>query len=804
MTTKKVIVSIFTIFSLIVTLLFIGLYILFRASLPANSGDIEVSGINSRIEIFFDEKGIPQIWAENEEDAWFAVGWLHASDRLFQMELTRRVASGRLSELLGDLTLSFDRKQRLVGHHVIAEKDMVNLQNPTKRLLESYSAGVNQWVNQASALPFEFQLLMTDFEPWTIKDCLSIISFQTWFSDNLQNNDDLFISLENKIGKQSTEKFIAPYPGDAQKTVPPAEIKKKNIIKAPLRFASDHNWEQKLYNSLFAGNEIPFLMTKASNAWVISGKKSKSGRAIFCSDPHLEVSRLPQFWYVIGVHTKDKSLETIGITTPGIPLIAMGHNGKISWAFTAAAIDITDEYIEQLNPENSNEYRVGEQYRSFERRIEYIQVNGWDELDTLEILSSRHGPVIQDGDTSGQVITLRWAGYDFSPSEGLATGIQMVKCRNFDEFRNCVTQFGALDANWLFADQEGNIGYQLGTPIPVRAKGRGHTRMKGWNDKSEWAGYYELDKTPHAFNPAEGWLASCNNKPDEANLEYPLEGNFADERIQRITELLSFRNDLSINDMKEFQTDVKSIGLIRWKVEAIKILNQMDHEDWTNKINQWEGGADLNSKEAALVETWVVLLKEKTFRDEFGELTNKLLNRLLYRDRNFYRLYIENEEDWFDDKYTNDQVETRDDIAISAMEEALSIIADRSWGDLQTVTMSHPLSVVPIVSSLLALERGPFPRAGTNGSLNNSSSNWNRNGLFTTQGGPSWRFILDFDNIDQAQMVIPAGQSGNPLSAHFFDFYDLWESGEYWTVPFTKDLVEKQAHSKLQLVPLSN
>lgn len=801
MTSKKVFKSIALVLFLIVIILFIGLYFLFGASLPEKSGDIEISGINATIEILFDEKGIPQIWAENEEDAWFAVGWLHASDRLFQMELTRRVAAGRLSELFGDMTLSFDRKQRLVGHHIIAEKDIVNLKDPTKKLLKSYASGVNQWVDQTAALPFEFQLLNTDFEPWTIKDCLSIISFQTWFSDDLQNNDDLYLSLEKKIGKKAAEQFISPYPHEAPKTVPPIDRKNKHKSVDTAYFTSILNWKHDIYNYLFASNEIPFLMTKSSNAWAVSGKKTKSGKAIFCSDPHLEVSRLPQFWYIVGVHTEDRDVETLGITTPGIPLIAMGHNGNIAWAFTAAAIDITDQYIEEVNPDNPNIYKIDDHYQPFEKRVEYIKVSGWDNLDTLEILSSRHGPVIEKDDNSGQVISLRWAGFDFSPSDGLSAGFEMVKCKDFNSIRNCVTRFGALNANWLFADINGNIGYQLGTPIPVRKEINGHRRIKGWDGMSDWSGYHELDKTPHAYNPEKGWLASCNNKPDEENLDYSLYGNFADERIQRITDLLSLRNNLSIKEMKEFQTDFQSIGLIRWQNEAITILDQMDQKKWAGKLGEWNGRADLNSTETALVETWVMFLKEKTFEDEYTDLTGKLLNRLLYRDRNFYRIYTQNEENWFDDKRTTGQIETRDEIAIMAMEDALAIVGDQNWGDMQSVTMSHPLAVVPVLSSFLSLQNGPFPRAGTSGSLNNSTSIWNQKDSFITQGGPSWRFIIDFENIDQAQMVIPAGQSGNPMSPHFFDFYDLWASGEYWTVPFTREKVEERAMSKLLLRP---
>ena len=253
-----------------------------------------------------------------------------------------------------------------------------------------------------------------------------------------------------------------------------------------------------------------------------------------------------------------------------------------------------------------------------------------------------------------------------------------------------------------------------------------------------------------------------------------------------------------------FQNDIKSIGLIHWKAEAIKILNLMNHTEWVERLDKWSESAHLNSKETALLEIWVVFLKKKTFGDDFGDLTKKLLNKLLYRERNFYRMYLNGNSAWFDDKRTEDRIETRNEVAVAAMEEALSIVRDRTWGDVQTLTMSHPMAAVPVLSSLLSLERGPFPRAGTSGSLNNTISFWDDQDSFKGLAGPSWRFIIDFDDIDAAQMVIPAGQSGNPLSAHFFDFYDLWDKGEYWTVPFSREKVRERSITVLKLIPTSD
>jgi penicillin amidase len=804
MNLKKITITILSVLVIVVIIAVIGLYLLFRASLPDREGDIRITGINATIDIYFDEKGIPQIWAENEEDAWFAVGWLHAGDRLFQMELTRRVSSGKLSELFGDLTLSFDRKQRLIGHHIIAEKDMSNLDSKTKRFLESYSAGINQWVNQISALPFEFLLLNIKFEPWSIKDCLSIFSFQTWFIDELQNNDELFLSIEKKMGKKTAEEIIQSYPEDGPKTVPQFDKNETDDMSFQPKYAANSKLKQFIYHYLFPEGQIPFLMTKSSNTWAVSGGKSRSGNALFSTDPHLELSRLPQFWYVVGVHIKDKSLETLGITSPGLPLIAMGHNGKISWAFTAGGTDVTDEYIEQLNPENPGEYLIGQEYKPFETRFEFIKISGRETVDSLEIKTSRHGPVIHEDEKSGQVVALRWAGFDFSPSEGLKSGFRMLRCNNFFDFQKLVTSFGALDANWMYADREGNIGYQLGTPVPIRKEGTGQSRMMGWNGKSEWSGYYRLDKTPQAYNPRKGWLATCNNKPDETNLGYSLRGNFADERIRRITELLSGMGKLSAKEMKMFQNDIKSTGLVKWKAEAVKILNTMDHSEWVEKLDKWSESTHLNSKETALLETWIVFLKKNTFGDDFGDLTKKLLNKLLFRERNFYRIYMSDRSEWFDDKRTEDRIETRNEIAVEAMKEALSLVGDQTWGELQTLTMSHPMAAVPILSSILSLEKGPFPRAGTSGSLNNTISFWDDQDSFKGLAGPSWRFVIDFSEIDEAQMVIPAGQSGNPLDPHFFDFYDLWDQGKYWTVPFSREKIEERSVSILKLSPISN
>ncbi len=793
---KRILIITASIILVLIISLFITVYILLTASLPVREGTIQISGLQSEVEILFDEKGIPQIWADSEKDAWLAVGWLHASDRLFQMEITRRISQGRLSEWFGDLTLNYDRQQRKVNHLDLARRSLINIEESHKDLLKAYVAGINQFVDQTKALPFEFYLLGGTYKPWDMTDVVAVFSFQTWFSDILQNNDQFFISLEDSLGSVKANNIIIPYPPTAPKTVPQPESMSQLEGKST-RFNKEQNsWKSAIVKALFLDGFNPYSLTQASNAWVVSPQKSQSGQALLANDPHLEVSRLPQFWYIVGIHTNDGELDVVGITTPGVPAVVMGHNGNIAWAFTAAAIDITDEYVEKVNPENSAEYLHSGIYLPFEERIEYIKVGGSGQIDTLLVRSTKNGPVISENREGTEVHTMHWAGTDILPSEAVGSGFKLTKCTNFDQFRKIVTHFAALDANWLYADKDGNIGYQLGTPIPVREFEKSQTRLPGWNDDYSWKGYYSLEDTPHAYNPERGWLASCNNKPDDKNLKYPLPGNFADGRIRRIQELLTSADHFSVSQMKKFQLDLVSVNILKWKNEINKILLEIGEIMMAESINNWKGSADINSKSTALIETWMIILIREIFEDELPNHMKEFYNQTYNRERNLFSLYFSNDEMFLNKSEGGGD---RHEIATRAMREAIQIVDRKSWGEIQTLTMAHPLAEVPLLSSLLSLRRGPFPRPGVTSSLNNSTSFWNEEGKFVSRGGPSWRFILDFENSDQTQIVIPAGQSGHPLSPHFFDFYSLWEQGEYWVLPFSKDEVIERSESVIRM-----
>jgi len=787
---KRVLIALLIFLILIITLSFLYFQNKFASSVPLRSGTINLAKLDAAVKITFDKMGIPQVWAKSAHDAWFALGWLHAGDRLFHSDVIRRIATGRLAELLGRRVLEIDIQQRRMGHHKRAREAVKNLDDKTRGYLEAYSAGINSWVAEAKSLPFEYTLLSSDFLPWTVEDCAAIFSFQTWFIDALQNNDTFYHELARLVGPDKAGQLSGEYPLWAPETVP-GNIRQYFSLFDPRQQLADHI----LTHGLQA-----YAMTGASNSWLIAPHKSISKKAILASDPHLQLAQLPQFWYMVGLHCVETNLNVLGVTTPGIPIVAFGHNGRAAWSFTAAAVDVSDQYTELINPENKGQYLTPAGWVSFKRTVELIRISGQDHPDTLEILHSRHGPVVEINDSLNQAYALHWAGFDLALGAAIATAFELMDVQDFATFRKIVTGLGALNANWLYADVQGNIGYQLGAPVPIRKSMQGSFRLRGWIDDDEWQGYQPLAKTPYAYNPDRGWLASCNNKPVHDFAEHNLPGNYAADRILRIKKLLREKNKFDVSDMKLFQLDFTSEFLLKWKAPILESLKQLEQDTWFHRVLAWQGELDSESQVAALVETWLYYFKEYTFRDELGDLTDQLHRRVIVRDRVFYRLYNSDHQRWFDDMNTSEIIETKEDMAIAAMNKALEEITVQTLGDIQYLSPRHPLGEIPVLAGLIGLKKGPFSRGGNSGTLNATTAR-RTDDEFQVVAGPSWRFIIDFSDIDGAVFVLPGGQSGNPMDEHFFDFYPLWAAGVYWNVPFTRSRVENKAVSTLQLLP---
>jgi len=515
---------------------------------------------------------------------------------------------------------------------------------------------------------------------------------------------------------------------------------------------------------------------------------------MLASDPHLETTRLPQFWYYLGLHIKETNAHVLGITTPGLPFVTMGHNTQAAWAFTVSGVDVNEYYHEKINADSSL-YLSPEGWKPLTVIPQEIQISGKEKPYRFDVRLTGHGPLVFENDSLNKHYSLHWAGYDVDLNASCRAGFHLAYTTNYEDFRHDVTRFGALDANWTYADVKGNIGYQLGTPVAIRPADSGNMPVPGWTHEYDWQGFRSLDETPHSYNPPRGWLATCNNKQDDAHLSYKLIGNFASDRILRISQLLSSKEQFSVQDMYDFQMDITDAYLLRWKDIIVPLLKQTGHDSLSAAVQNWNGKMSTDSHEAALFSQFINRLRHLTFDDELGSQSSHIGRSDLEA------VYRHGPPEWFDDIRTKDVQETRETIALRALKQAIEITGKKTWGNFQTLTMQHPLAVVPGVSTLLHLKHGPYPWAGSMGTLNASFffEDSKQPNHFLSTVGPSWRFVIDFNDVNAATIVLPAGNSGNPLSPHFMDFFEMWKTGRRWNVPAASKAVYARALSVLVL-----
>jgi penicillin amidase len=707
--------------AVLVAMLWFGGRAYLARSVAQYDGTLQTA-VHAPVEITFDAKGIPQIWAKSDADAYFAIGWLHASERLFQMELVRRLARGELAEVFGEAAYESDVHQRRIGFARRAEAS--NLTPEARLALQRYVDGVNASIAQAKALPPELMILRVKPRRWTIEDCLAISGYQTWFSHQLMDQDRRFQKLVEKLG-----------------------------MPASALTHAGHAWSPPT---------VPDLrITGASNSWVVAPSRSASKAALHASDPHLSIDQVPGLWYLAGLHSEE-GLNVVGATYAGAPFVVMGHNDAIAFSFTVASVDVIDYYEDAP--------------RSTLR--EEVRVKGEERPRVLEVKQGSRGVMVDD-ETS-----LHWAGFDFEPASITNAARRLQKAKTFDEFRRALTQFGALDANWIYSDRAGNIGYQLGAPIPVRDYDS-YVRQKAADPKSVWRGYRALEETPHALNPAQGFLASCNNQPAPPDWPYPIPGFYDPYRITRAAALLPTKR--TRDDMRAMQLDLVSAVALRWKSLAAEGAQSAGLAHEAQLLSSWDGRMSGDSHAATLFAAWWRRLPRAIFEDELGDEWND--GRVVLDEAMTTRSPV------IDDRRTPG-VETVVEISARAMREAKEIANGRTWGEACKLTIRHPLARVKALDWWLSLDRGPFPSRGDHGSLNANFHGYDETTQsFRTHLGPSMRFVLDWSDVDAFSLHGALGQSGNPFSPHYDDFLGMTS----WDVPFTREKVYAKAKSVLRL-----
>lgn len=781
-------------------------YNMLSSSLPAYQGIITSSKIISDIEIYRDSFAVPYIFAENDNDAAFALGYVHAQERLFTMDFIRRAGEGRLSEILGDEAVPFDNMFRTVGIKRNILRNYSRIDPSVISLLQSYSDGVNAYIEERKGnYSIEFDVLGYQPEKWKPLHSLIIIKMMAWELNMSWWTDLTFSELIQKLGEKKALEILPDYPENAP-----------TIIADNFKYLSAINSSLVETDKAFR-NFIGWTGTHiGSNNWVVNANKSTSGKPIIANDPHLAFSA-PGKWFAATVNSKE-GWETSGVTLPGVPGIVIGKGENISWVLTNVMNDDADFYIEKLDSSDSK-YSVDGQWRDLRIIKDTIKVkNGKDRV--IEIKETHRGPIISDIHTFNFIyntaesefppISMKWLGNEFS--DEMLGFYKINKAKNWNQFREGVKYFGIPGQNFVYADTTGNIGYIMGARIPLRKKNNPTLVFDGTNTENDWQGYVPVEEIPVVLNPKENFIASANNKILK-DFKYHISNLWEpSSRIDRIYELLNSKEKHSAEDFKKYQMDITSpyAKLITSHIvkafEGIKI-NDNNLKTAIELLSEWDFNLNKQSQTPSI---YVVTLKYLLHNIYYDELGDDLFNRFVFLAnvpfRSLLQVLDKPESLIFDDISTA-KTESKNEIIRKSLADALTFLEENlgkdltnwQWGRLHTVTFKHAFS-----GNFSLLDKyiniGPYEIGGDGTTINNTeypfSESIDKYPMFSHSEfenilGPSMRYIYDFAKPDQYYLILTTGQSGNVMSDNYRDQTPYWLQGKYMLIKTDESSIRK-------------
>jgi len=747
-----------------------GLWIWIHTSKARETGVIAVPGVRDYVRIDRDSLGVPRVWAASEEDLLFAQGFLHAQDRLWQMELFRRVADGRLSEILGDATLETDRFLRVLGLGRAASAQEARIDPATRRRLDAYAAGVNAFMRtRRGALPPEFVALRFEPEPWTPRNTISVEKVMSW---------DLApygFSVEatrtaRRLGPERAARLMAAYPEWGP-----------TILEAPIP-PTPPGPATALLDAL--------SMTHASNAWVIGGARTRSGRPILANDMHLSL-RAPAIWYLMALH--GGGLDVAGMSIPGAPYIVAGHNRAIAWGFTNAMLDDVDLFIEKPDPADSSRYLTASGSEPFSILRDTIRVRGRADPIIQRIRVTRHGPILENvEDPQGQgLVALMFAGRQ--PSHTMEALRRFNSAGGWRDFVEAVRNFDNPHQNVVYADTAGNFGYVMGGRVPIRGNGRVPPVLPvpGWTGEWDWTGYEPFDSHPAVLNPASGYVVTANNRqaadPAADRISTSWEPPY---RAARIRSMILEAKNIDAEAVHRMQLDLHDELAARYRGRASASAREAGFAANADTLDAWDLRAARDARGAALFYAWyeslVAAAGRETFGDSGGRVPRTAIDAILDGGPVAWQGPV-----------------TIDSLSRTAARAADSIAGGRTWGEIHKVRAVHALSASMLMDRLLHLDIGGGPGDGSPTTVN--ASQYPAGSLPTVATyGPSQRHVVDMAHIDDAGgFILPTGQSGNPLGRHYRDQWNTWLEGGLWRIPLDYAAARPRVIHTLRLEPAS-
>lgn len=751
-------------------------WLLARASLPETAGRVTVAGLEQPADILRDPDGVVTIRAQSRADAVFALGYAHAQDRLWQMDLTRRSGAGRLSEVVGSGTLEIDRLLRGLGLYRVAEANLAALSPETRALIEAYSAGVNAFLEEPDGpWPPEFLILRYEPEPWAPADSLVWGRLMALQLSGNWREELLRADLAQRFSEDEIALLFPPYPGDGP----------VSISGLPGLFGTEPEGGGSRLAEILPWELMP---KKASNSWALAGSRTESGAPILANDPHLGLAA-PGTWYLVRIETPEGVVA--GATAPGVPFVVLGHNGHIAWGFTTTESDTQDLFIERLTEGRPDHYDTPDGPRPFAQREETIAVRG-AEPETLSLRATRHGPVISDflpeaaaPLAENQVMALAWPALADDDRTGDALA-GLWRATDWPSFLAAMRHFHSPQQNVIYADTAGSIGLVVPARVPLRRNGNGILPVPGWSGEHDWIGMIPFEELPQTLDPAGGQIVAANNRIPPPGYPHLLTARWREPfRAQRVLERLAPLGPATLEDNRAIQLDIVSMAAERLLPRLLAVeMAEPRLRAARDRLSAWDRRMDRERPEPLIFAAWLDALNRALLAERLGERFDD------FARPNPLRIEQVLADGAWCDSAGSEAVESCDQRIEAALDEALAAIeaaygaepADWRWGEAHVAPLAHPVfGRIPVLRDLLGR---PLATDGGAVTVNRGAAAFDGpfERRFRHVHGPGLRALYDLSDLDRSQFMIATGQSGHPLAGSYLGFAERWADGAYVTL----------------------
>lgn len=785
----------------LIVAVFAAVYLYTVSLSPVYSGEASLPGLSAKAEVHFDKYGIPHIYAENEEDVYRALGYVHAQDRLWQMEVVRRIAPGRLSEIFGTPLLKTDKLFRALGIQQYSEKLQeefdANGDPQIKASAEAYLEGINTYL-QTGPTPIEFTLLGIDKTPFTMIDVFNTMGYMSFSFAAAHKTEPIATQIFNDLGPEylldldvainTTGALMESYMPDTTNLLSEMALNIDGILQ-----------------------QLPAAPLIGSNSWVLGPQKTKSGKVILANDPHIGFSQ-PAVWYEAHVDTPDFTFY--GYYLAGYPFAIMGHNQKYATGLTMFENDDIDLYYERNNPQNVNQYIYKGEIRDYQIRSELIKIK--DSVDvSIDIKHTLHGPVVNEAlelDPELPPVSLYWV-YTQKPGKILEVTYKFSHLESISDARVNAADIHAPGLNVMYGDAEDNFArwssaHLINRPDHINPK----LILDGSSGADDWLGYYDFSFNPKSENTPWGYVYSANNQPDTTNGIVTPGYYLPEDRARRIKRLLDSDKTWDVEDVKTMMLDVASDNspeVVQSILDAIdrKLINSTNEEEALSILADWKGNYDLEAVAPTIFNKLLYKMQEGIFVNKIGQDAFDGYMKTHLMKRSFQPLFANDSSKWWDDRNT-EELETRTQVITAAFTDGLlelegqlgKDISEWHWGKVHTLEHNHVLGSVSLLRKYFNV--GPFPVPGTNEVINNYLFRFSPDGRYQTFAGPSTRRIIDFADVENnSWSILPTGNSGNIFSPHYNDQALMYVEGQFRKQLMNKDEILNQSKGALMLLP---